>query len=61
MDSVEAVLVQEFIDESMEGLQEAERCLVALEADSTQQPVIQELFVFFTRLRVTLPSSAAKP
>ena len=44
MDSVEAVLIQEFIDESMEGLQEAERCLVALEADSSQQPVIQELF-----------------
>ena len=44
MDAVEAGLVQDFIDESAEGLQVAERCLVALETDKNQQGLIQELF-----------------
>ena len=33
MDAIEAGLVQDFIDESAEGLQQAERCLVAYEAE----------------------------
>ena len=44
MDSVEAGLVQDFIDESAECLLIAERCLVALESTEDQQGEIQELF-----------------
>ena len=47
MDSAEAGLVQDFIDESAECLLTAERCLVASRTED-QQGEIQELFVFST-------------
>lgn len=44
VDSVEAGLVQEFIDESEESLQTAESCLLGLEAAAQPLPLVQELF-----------------